>query len=243
MIDCRAVAKSYGDLKVIDGLSLRILERGVVAILGRSGCGKSTLFRMIAGLEGCSGGSIRVAGMIPDEARRGRAIGLGFQAPVLLPWRTVLENVLLPVEIRAASPVDPVDLLRRAGLEGFESFYPDRISLGMQQRVALVRALVFRPRVLLLDEPTAALDEITRDELHEVLLELWPAAGVTVLIVTHSLEEAIYLADSCLVLTPRPARVAGSLEVPLPRPREPQMRFTAEFRESLRCLREMIGRA
>ena len=192
-----------------------------VAVIGPSGCGKSTLLKMVAGIESPTTGSIRVEAGTPDEARRRRLFGVVFQDPVLLPWRTLEQNVALPLEIVRRSRREPTvrDLIRLVGLDGFESRLPSQLSGGMRQRAAIARALVLDPSILLLDEPFGALDEYTRHQLNLELLRIWSQSGTTALLITHSIQEAILLADRVLVLTPRPARVAMEVEVTLPRPR------------------------
>lgn len=192
-----------------------------MTLVGRSGCGKSTLLRIVAGLVPASRGRVtigtrEVAGPSPD-------VGMMFQQPALLPWRTVFENVLLPVEIlgldRAAARAEARELLALAGLDGFEGRHPWELSGGMQQRVALCRALIHKPRVLLMDEPFAALDALTREELSLELQRIWSERRTTILFVTHSISEAAILSDRVVVLTPRPGRVARIVDVPVPRPR------------------------
>jgi NitT/TauT family transport system ATP-binding protein len=189
--------------------------------VGRSGCGKSTLLRIVAGLVPPSRGHVTIAertviGPSPD-------VGLMFQQPALLPWRTVLQNVLLPVEIlgldRTTGRAEAQDLLALVGLEGFEARHPWELSGGMQQRVALCRALIHKPRVLLMDEPFAALDALTREELSLELQRIWNERRTTILFVTHSISEAAILSDRVVVMTPRPGRIARTVGVIVPRPR------------------------
>jgi NitT/TauT family transport system ATP-binding protein len=192
-----------------------------VTIVGRSGCGKSTLLRLIAGLIPLSAGSISIADTPVTGPRRD--VAMVFQRPALLPWRSVLDNVLLPAEIqhldRRAALQEAHELLQLVGLDGFEGSRPYELSGGMQQRVALCRALLPRPRVLLMDEPFAALDALTREDLSLELQRLWQERRKTIIFVTHSVEEAILLADRVVVMTPRPGRIQRIIEVDLPRPR------------------------
>ncbi len=194
-----------------------------VAILGPSGCGKSTLLRVLGGLLPPTAGAVTVAGDSPGEARRRREIGFAFQSPALLPWRSVAANIALPLEVSGAPPDQAreriAELLALAGLGDYARLYPHQLSGGMQQRAALARALALRPPLLLLDEPLGPLDELTREALGLELVRLWQASGATVLLVTHSVQEAVALADRVLVLSPRPGRVVASLPVALPRPR------------------------
>ena len=219
-----------------------------VAIVGPSGCGKSTLLRIIAGLQEPTSGSVTVRGKTPDEARRDVEFGFVFQSPVLFPWLRVLGNVLLPDRILGRrNPHAALDttehalgLLRDVGLEGFEEYYPEQISGGMQQRVALARALSYGPSTLLMDEPFGALDEFTRDNLNIQLLDVWRQTRSTVLFVTHSLTEAIFLSDRVIVLSPRPGRVIRIADVPFGRPRRLAIRYRADFAALNGELRELL---
>jgi NitT/TauT family transport system ATP-binding protein len=208
-------------LHALDDIHLSIGESEFVTLVGRSGCGKSTLLRIIAGLQTATDGEVRVLGS-PVKGPRPE-VSLMFQRSALLPWRSVLDNVLLPVEIlgldRKRHRVRAEELLVLAGLEGFESRRPHELSGGMQQRVALCRALVHDPSVLLMDEPFAALDALTREELSLELQRIWSEHRKTIVFVTHSIQEAILLADRIVVMSPRPGRIARVLEVTAPRPR------------------------
>ena len=192
-----------------------------MTVVGRSGCGKSTLLRMIAGLIPRSSGAISIAGARVEGPRRDVAIV--FQRPALLPWRSVLDNVLLPAEImgldRRRARAEAEQLLGLVGLDGFESARPYELSGGMQQRVALCRSLLTKPTVLLMDEPFAALDALTREDLSLELQRIWQERRKTIVFVTHSIDEAVILSDRVVVMTPRPGRVQRIVEVDLPRPR------------------------
>ena len=205
----------------LDGIGFAVRRGSFLAILGPSGCGKSTLLRVLAGLSRASSGSVRRGGVALD--RPGEDMGMVFQAPVLLPWLTVLENVLLPVRFRRRRVADFEDhargLLARVGLEAFAGAYPYELSGGMQQRAAIVRALVQDPALLLMDEPFGALDAMTREQLNLELQRIWLGSGKTVVFVTHSIAEAVFLADTVMVMTPRPGRIAAMFEIDLPRPR------------------------
>jgi len=241
MIEVSNLRKVYqsrnGSVEAIAGISFSVADGEFVSIIGPSGCGKTTLIKIIGDLTEPSAGHVSVDGITPREARLRRMFSFVFQNPVLLPWRTVLENVRLPLEIVRNGARDPMDLLETVGLKGFESKYPDELSGGMQQRAALGRALTFDPKVLLMDEPFGKVDEFTRNELNQELLRIWKATGVTILLVTHSIAEAVYLADRVLVLTQRPARIGRTVQVPFPRPREPGIKETPEFQEIVKCLR------
>jgi NitT/TauT family transport system ATP-binding protein len=210
-----------GVVDALQGLDLRVDEGEFAAIVGRSGCGKSTLLRIIAGLVEPTSGQVRVAGATITGPRRD--IALMFQRPALLPWRSVLDNVLLPVEIfgwsRRRYRHYAEQLLEMVGLAGFLKRLPHELSGGMQQRVALCRALIQRPRVLLMDEPFSALDALTREELSVELQRIHMELRTTVVLVTHSIAEAVLLADHVAVLTPRPGQLRKVVAVDIPRPR------------------------
>ncbi|MGI5451950.1 ABC transporter ATP-binding protein [Streptomyces sp. CA-249302] len=225
MIQLRGVSKEFthrrGSVEALRGIDLAAADGEFVAVVGRSGCGKSTLLRLIAGLLPPSRGEVSVAGRAVTGPRRDCAFL--FQRPALLPWRSVLDNVLLPAEIhgdgRRGGRDRALGLLSAMGLDGFQRRLPHELSGGMQQRVALCRSLMQRPRVLLMDEPFSALDALTRDELCAELQRTHRAHPSTVVLVTHSVDEAVLLADRVVVLTPRPGRIRTVLDVPLPRPR------------------------
>jgi NitT/TauT family transport system ATP-binding protein len=229
-------------LKEVD---LAIEAGEFVALIGPSGCGKTTLLRVIADLEPISAGSVLVNGMSPHEARLARAYGYVFQAPALFPWRTVLANVMLPLQIqgRPAAECKAVALehLARVGLAGFERKYPWQLSGGMQQRVSIARALGFQPRILMMDEPFGALDEITRDRLNEQLQGLWQREKRTVVFVTHSIAEAVYLATRIVVMSPRPGRIIKDIRSTLPEVRHLGLRDTPEFMAIAHELREALA--
>jgi len=214
-------------------ISLSIREGEFVSLIGPSGCGKTTLLRVIADLEQVSAGTVRVNGLPAREARLARAYGYVFQAPALFPWRTVLGNVCLPLEIhgldKARARAVAMDHLARVGLQGFEGKYPWQLSGGMQQRVSIARALGFEPKLLMMDEPFGALDEITRDRLNEQLLRLWEKERRTVVFVTHSIPEAVFLSSRIVVMSPRPGRIVEVIESGLPSDRTLDIRDTPEF--------------
>lgn len=213
--------RSGPPVSALEEIDLEIGEQEFVTIVGRSGCGKSTLLRLIAGLVPVSGGRITIGERDVDSPRRD--VGLMFQQPALMPWRTVLQNIMFPVEIlgldRRESAEKAEQLVALVGLEGFEGRRPWELSGGMQQRVALCRALIHEPRVLLMDEPFAALDALTREELSLELQRIWSDRRTTIVFVTHSIAEAAILSDRVVVMTPRPGRVARVVPVPVPRPR------------------------
>ncbi len=232
------------DLQALGDVSFSADTREFVTVVGPSGCGKTTLLRILGGQLRPSRGEVWFAGERLSGPRSD--IGFLFQKSNLMPWRTVLRNIMLPLEV-AHIPKDEAEKRARAscqqvGLESFEKAYPVQLSGGMQQRVALARALVQRPRMLLLDEPFASLDAMTRERMNLELLRLWRKHGQTVIMVTHSITEAVFLADHVLVLTPRPAVVAAEVHVYLPRPRELSLLEGAEFRQLERRIRRAIER-
>jgi NitT/TauT family transport system ATP-binding protein len=214
-------------------VSLAIREGEFVSLIGPSGCGKTTLLRVIADLEQVTSGSVRVNGLAARAARLARAYGYVFQAPALFPWRTVLANVCLPLEIhgldKAKAEKVAREHLERVGLTGFEGKYPWQLSGGMQQRVSIARALGFEPKLLMMDEPFGALDEITRDRLNEQLLRLWEREKRTVVFVTHSIPEAVFLSSRIVVMSPRPGRIVEVIASGLPADRTLDIRDTPEF--------------
>ena len=201
-------------------VDLTIARGEFVSFIGPSGCGKTTLLRVIADLEQATSGQMRVNGMSPGEARQQRAYGYVFQAAALYPWRNVLKNVMLPLEIMGLTVTVQLERARKqladVGLEGFERKFPWQLSGGMQQRVSIARALAIEPKLLLMDEPFGALDEITRDHLNEQLLRLWERTGKTVIFVTHSISEAVFLSNRIVVMSPRPGRIIEVIENTLP---------------------------
>ena len=227
------------------GIDLAIKPGEFVSLIGPSGCGKTTLLRVIADLEHITSGSVLVNGVSPHEARLARAYGYVFQAPALFPWRTVLGNVKLPLQIQGRSSAECETIARqhieRVGLAGFESKYPWQLSGGMQQRASIARALSFEPRILMMDEPFGALDEITRDRLNEQLQQLWQRERRTVVFVTHSIAEAVYLSTRIVVMSPRPGRIVRIIESTLPDERHLGLRDSPEFVELAHAVREALA--
>ena len=240
------VSKRYAGkdgLLALDKVSLAVGDREFVSILGPSGCGKSTLLRCVAGLERPTAGSISVAG--ERVVQPPRSLGMVFQRDVLLEWRNILDNLMLPVDFRHESRRDYLDramaLLASFGLQGFEHVLPSQLSGGMRQRAAICRALMSDPSLLLMDEPFGALDALTRDQMNLELQRTWAAAGKTILFVTHSIGEAVFLADRVVVMTPRPGRIALELTIDLPRPRRMAVRETPEFSHYCACIRDLFA--
>lgn len=221
-IELDAVGKRFGTgVVALEDISLVVEPGEFVSLIGPSGCGKTTLLRLIAGLESASGGTVRVRGHTPEAACREHEIGVAFQRPALVPSRTARANIALTLEITGGeSALDPDQLLAEFGLAEFSQRYPHELSGGMQQRVNIACALVHRPAVLLLDEPFGALDEMTREAMASWLAGVLAQSRQTVILVTHSVVEAVTLSDRIVVLSPRPGRVAAVLENPLPRPRD-----------------------
>jgi NitT/TauT family transport system ATP-binding protein len=222
-----------GPVQALSDINLRVARGEFVSFIGPSGCGKTTLLRAVADLETPTSGSIRVNSLSPHEARANRAYGYVFQAPALYPWRSVARNIALPLEImgfskaeREARVAKGLDLVN---LSGFGAKYPWQLSGGMQQRASIARALSFDPDLLLMDEPFGALDEIVRDMLNQQLLRLWDVTGKTVLFVTHSIPEAVFLSTHIVVMSPRPGRIYDVIECNFPRDRALDIRETPEF--------------
>lgn len=230
------------DLLALDDISLDVEEGEFLAIVGPSGCGKSTLLRLLAGLIRPIAGKVLLRGQLLTEPRR--EIGYVFQRANLMPWRTVRSNISLSLEVARVPPAEAVaraqELISLVGLEGFAGSYPAQLSGGMQQRVALARALIHQPTVLLLDEPFGSLDALTRERMNDELLRIWNLRKPTVVMVTHSISEAVFLADRVLVLTARPGRVKAAFKVPLPRPRNQSMTTESEFFKLTRSVRAEI---
>jgi len=232
-----------GTVTALERVSLEVARGGFLTLVGPSGCGKSTLLRVVADLLTPTSGEVEVLGGSPARARAARRIGFVFQDASLLPWRTALENVALPLEVggaRRREARNPRDLLGLVGLAGRESALPHELSGGMRQRVAIARALIDNPELLLMDEPFGALDEITRDRLNVELLRIWEETGVTILFVTHSIYEAALLGQQVLLLAARPGRVREIVQVPLAAPRRIEQRETPEFIEIAAHLRRVL---
>lgn len=234
-----------GRVEALSEVDLDVSPGQFVAVVGASGCGKSTLLRLVAGLLPPSAGTVEVGGM-PVLGPDGRA-GIVFQSPVLLPWRSVRRNVELPLDILPSARAIPrtrvAELLTLAGLAGFEDRRPRELSGGMQQRVAICRALVHDPGLLLMDEPFGALDALTRETMNLELQRIWLATGKTVLLITHSIGEAVLLADRVVVMTPRPGRVRGVLDIRLPRPRSMAVVREPAYADACERIRALLDAA
>jgi NitT/TauT family transport system ATP-binding protein len=236
-VDVRDVSLTFetadGKVDALSKVSLQIAEGEFVSFIGPSGCGKTTILRVIADLQQPSSGSLLVNGMSAEQARLARAYGYVFQAPALLPWRTIEKNLKLPLEVMGFSDSEQRQRAARylalVNLTGFERKFPWQLSGGMQQRVSIARALSFDPDLLLMDEPFGALDEIVRDHLNEQLLQLWDKTKKTVLFVTHSIPEAVFLSTRIVVMSPRPGRIIDVIDCDFPRQRTLEIRETPEF--------------
>lgn len=221
------------DVTALTGVSLDIEKGEFVSLVGPSGCGKTTLLRIIADLLTPTSGDIKIAGETPREARLKRRYGIVFQNAVLYEWRTVKKNIMLPLEIMhipaRESEERAMKMLELVGLTEFANHYPNQLSGGMQQRVGIARALAIQPEILLMDEPFSALDEFTREKLHEDLLRIWRKTNKTIIFVTHNIQESVFLSDKVCVLSPHPGRLSAVVDIDLPRPRTIAMKSTAEF--------------
>lgn len=229
-IQAANVSKRFGGLEVLSEVSLAAEPGELVSIIGRSGCGKSTLFHILTGIEAPSTGRVVLGG--EDVTGRTGQVGYMPQKDLLMPWKSLLDNTILGLELQGVPRRRARDEARgwfpRFGLEGFERSYPHQLSGGMRQRAAVLRTFLARRDVLLLDEPFGALDALTRADMQEWLLSVWREFDKTILLVTHDVEEAIYLADRVYVMTPRPGRIAGMVQVPLPRPRQYEYTVTSD---------------
>ena len=231
-----------GPVHALSNIALKVTTGDFVSFIGPSGCGKTTLLRVIADLEQPTDGKISVNGVSPTEARLARAYGYVFQAASLYPWRTIARNVALPLEIMGLSKVERQQRVERnlalVNLSGFEKKFPWQLSGGMQQRASIARALAVEPDLMLMDEPFGALDEIVRDHLNEQLLQLWAKTNKTVVFVTHSIPEAVFLSTHIVVMSPRPGRIIDVIESNLPRERTLDIRETPEFLQLAHRVRE-----
>ncbi len=238
MVEAKGLGLTFktadGDVVALSDVNLDIKRGEFVSFIGPSGCGKTTFLRVIADLEQPTSGTITVNGTSPTEARVNRSYGYVFQAPALFPWRTIENNVALPLEIMGYADADRKARIKKSlelvNLEGFEKKFPWQLSGGMQQRASIARALAFDADLLLMDEPFGALDEIVRDHLNSELLKLWAATQKTIAFVTHSIPEAVYLSTKIVVMSPRPGRVTDVIDSTLPRGERPlEIRETPEF--------------
>ena len=250
VVEARGVGKTFGSgegqTEALRGIDLQIAQSDFVSLIGPSGCGKSTLLRLIGDLVSPSVGSLSINGKDPAMARLDRDYGIVFQSATLLDWRTVLKNVELPLEIMDFSEADRSirarQMLQLVQLESFENHYPWQLSGGMQQRVSIARALAFNPSLLLMDEPFGALDEMTRELMQQEVLRLWSETGITVVFVTHSIPEAVFLSNRVVVMSPRPGRISAEIEVDLPAPRDQDTREEPRYFALITAVREALRR-
>src|SRR5499426_853370 len=246
-VSLRGVGKSYANgVVALEKLDLDVRPGEFVSLLGPSGCGKSTALRIIAGLSEPTSGTVEWPEAEAASAATPRRIGFVFQEPTLMPWATVAANVRLPLKLAGLKPTAQARVdaaLARVGLSGFAQSYPRELSGGMKMRTSIARALVTEPKLLLMDEPFAALDEITRFRLNNDLLALWQALGRTVIFVTHSVFESVYLSQRIVVMTPRPGRVFTELAIDAPYPRDEHFRTSPEYAGFCRCVAEALARA
>jgi NitT/TauT family transport system ATP-binding protein len=248
VVELAGVSKEFGQGKTValQGIDLTIEAGEFISLIGPSGCGKSTLLRIIGDLVEPSGGNVTVNGKTAHQARRDRDYGIVFQHAVLYDWRTVTKNIALPLEMLGwprAKRADRInEMLELVELTGFENHYPWQLSGGMQQRVSIARALSFSPPLLLMDEPFGALDEMTRERLNMELLSIWRETSSTMVFVTHSIAEAVFLSTRVVVMSPRPGRIAEILEIDLPQPRTAETREDPRFFELVTKLRESLHR-
>jgi NitT/TauT family transport system ATP-binding protein len=245
IVALRDVGKTFANgTQALDGLDLEVRPGEFLTLLGPSGCGKSTALRLIAGLSEPSRGTIAWGN---ETSAGGHDIGFVFQEPTLMPWASVLRNVMLPLELdgmeRNQATERAASALERVGLSAFRDFYPRELSGGMRMRVSIARALVTDPPLLLMDEPFAALDEITRFKLNDDILELWRAVGHTVVFVTHSVFESVYLSSRIVVMTPQPGRVFADIAIDAPYPRDESFRTSAEYAGLCRVVSQALSRA
>jgi NitT/TauT family transport system ATP-binding protein len=246
VVELKAVTKEFGQgqVRALEGIDLEIRPREFISLIGPSGCGKSTILRIVGDLIQPSGGEVVVNGKSAHQARLDRDYGIVFQDAVLFDWRTVEKNIGLPLEIlrwdrrkRGERVQELVDLVE---LKGFEKHHPWQLSGGMQQRVSIARALSFAPPLLLMDEPFGALDEMTRERLNLELLRIWDQSGSTVIFVTHSISEAVFLSTRVVVMSARPGRIVGIVEIDLPQPRTSETREEPRFAELIRDVRQLL---
>jgi NitT/TauT family transport system ATP-binding protein len=248
IIDVQNVSKYFGkssdSVVALKNVSLSVQPGEFVSLIGPSGCGKSTLLRVIGDLLQPSEGKVTVKGKAPAQARLDRDYGIVFQSPVLYDWRTVRKNVELPLEIMQTSKSEREQrsskMLELVGLKDFQHRFPWQLSGGMQQRVSIARALSFNPSILLMDEPFGALDEMTRDRMNMELLNIWSQTNTTIIFVTHSIAEAVFISSRVVIMTPRPGKIEKLIEIDLPRPRGVETREQTRFFELVTQVRESL---
>ena len=250
VVEIRGVGKEFGEagdrLVALQDIDLTILAGEFVSLIGPSGCGKSTLLRLIGDLTSPTSGTVTVNGRSARQARLGREYGMVFQAPVLMDWRTVQKNVELPLEVmgydRAQRQARSKAMLELVELGDFGQTHPWQLSGGMQQRVAIARALAFDPKLLLMDEPFGALDEMTRERMNLELMRIWRQTGTTIIFVTHSIPEAVFLSTRVVVMSARPGQISRIVDIDLPQPRTVETREQERYFEHVTTVREALRR-
>ncbi|MGE3968644.1 MAG: ABC transporter ATP-binding protein [Dongiaceae bacterium] len=252
LVSLRNVAKTYevdggSTVAALQSVSIDIADKQFVSLIGPSGCGKSTIMSIVAGLLEPSTGEVLIDGHPPARAREAHELGIVFQQPVLLPWRTIRANCRLLLEVaglRSAETETRIqELLELVGLQDFADLHPNQLSGGMRQRAAIARALCLDPLLLLMDEPFAALDEFTRLQLNKELLRVWAQRRKTIIFVTHNIAEAVFLSDRVIAMSPRPGCVIEDLAIPLPRPRHPDVRYTKDYTDCVVHLQRLLESA
>ena len=247
-LTCRSISKVYksargGTVEALNNVSLNVGRRQFVSLVGPSGCGKTTLLMIMAGLEQATSGHVKINGR--ELTGPSDDLGIVFQSPVLLPWKNVVQNILLPAKIRKRLSSEMAarahELIAMVGLKGFEKHLPHELSGGMQQRVAIARSLLLQPSTLLMDEPFGALDALTRERMNMELSRIWEVERKAVVLVTHSISEAVFLSDVIVVMSPRPGKIVETITVDLDRPRTPTVMNTNDFRERMAHIRGLLG--
>ncbi len=229
----------------LEDVNLEIKKGEFISFLGPSGCGKTTLLRLIADLQSPTAGEIRIGDTTPEQYRKSRKYAMVFQQPVLFEWRTVEKNVQLPLEVLKLGKKEKKkisnNMLDMVGLKDYAEYFPAELSGGMQQRVNIARAFSTDPEILLMDEPFSALDEFTKDKLHEDLLKIWRKTHKTVIFVTHNIEEAVFLSDRVCIFSPNPGKLKGIVDIDIPRPRDGSVKESAEFYEYVKKIRRLFN--
>ncbi len=246
IIKIENLSKSYNNEDILKNINLSINKREIISIIGPSGVGKTTLLKIISGLVKPDTGTIKINDRDINNIKEQKIIGYIFQSPTLLPWRTAIENVTLSLEIlnnlsKEEIKKNATNSLEIVGLKGYENLYPKELSGGMQQRVAIARALSFNPKILLMDEPFSALDEITREKMNQLIIDIWEKGLVeNIILVTHSITDAVYLSDKIIVINNKPGKITYTQQVDLPKKRTIKIKDSKRFKELIRCLKQKL---